>query len=141
MSRRLIQKEEVDLLLRIFLIMEKECSIRQRDQMVELEKAKTLNVHDYTLAKNVAEKLEEKYPGWLWAVHVMDGVVGVKSMRLSGNWGFVLHANKIENDYKVVVNAGGEILERYRQSRGKFNQTLYEDLDMDSKGRLNGDLH
>jgi hypothetical protein len=141
MSRRLIQKEEVDLLLLIFLIMEKECSIRQRDQMVELEKAKTLNVHDYTLAKNVAEKLEEKYPGWLWAVHVMDGVVGVKSMRLSGNWGFVLHANKIDNDYKVVVNAGGEILERYRQSRGKFNQTLYEDLDMDSKGRLNGDLH
>ena len=109
--------------------------------MVELEKAKTLNVHDYTLAKNVAEKLEEKYPGWLWAVHVMDGVVGVKSMRLSGNWGFLLHANKIDNDYKVVVNAGGEILERYRQSRGKFNQTLYEDLDMDSKGRLNGDLH
>ena len=141
MSRRLIQKEEVDLLLLIFLIMEKECSIRQRDQMVELEKAKTLNVHDYTLAKNVAEKLEEKYPGWLWAVHVMDGVVGVKSMRLSGNWGFLLHANKIDNDYKVVVNAGGEILERYRQSRGKFNQTLYEDLDMDSKGRLNGDLH
>ena len=140
MSRRLIQKEEVGPLLLIFLMMEKECSIRQRDQMVELEKAKTLNVHDYTLAKNVAEKLEEKYPGWLWADHVMDGVVGVKSMRLSGNWGFVLHANKIDNDYKVVVNAGGEILERYRQSRGKFNQTKYEDLKMDDRGRLNGDL-
>ena len=107
----------------------------------EVEKNEDFDVHDYTLAKNVAEHLEKKYPGWLWAVHVMDGVVGVKSMRLSGNWGFVLHANKIDNDYKVVVNAGGEILERYRQSRGKFNQTLYEDLDMDSKGRLNGDLH
>jgi len=141
MSRRLIQKEEVDLLLLIFLIMEKEYSIRQRDQMVELEKAETFNVQDFALAKNVAEKLEEKYPGWLWAVHVMDGVVGVKSMRLSGNWGFVLHADKIDNDYKVVVNAGGEILERYRQKRGKFNQTTYGDLEMDSKGRLNGDLH
>tara|TARA_Y100001951_G_C11151501_1_gene189478 strand:+ start:189 stop:614 length:426 start_codon:yes stop_codon:yes gene_type:complete len=141
MSRRLIREEEVDLLLLIFLIMEKECSIRQRDQMVELEKAETLNVYDYTLAKNVAEKLEEKYPGWLWAVHVMDGIVGVKSMRLSGNWGFILHADKIDNDYKAVVDAGGEILERYRQKRGKFNQTSYEDLDMDSKGRLNGDLH
>ena len=141
MSRRLIQKEEVDLLLLMFLIMEKEYSIRQRDQMVELEKAETFNVQDFALAKNVAEKLEEKYPGWLWAVHVMDGVVGVKSMRLSGNWGFVLHADKIDNDYKVVVNAGGEILERYRQKRGKFNQTTYGDLEMDSKGRLNGDLH
>ena len=122
-------------------MMEKENFIKQRDQIVELEKAETFDVHDYTLAKNVAEKLEEKYPGWLWAVHVMDGVVGVKSMRLSGQWGFVLHADKIDNDYKAVVNAGGEILERYRQHRGKFNQTKYEDLEMDNRGRLNGDLH
>tara|TARA_R100001132_G_scaffold24412_1_gene23594 strand:+ start:245 stop:571 length:327 start_codon:yes stop_codon:yes gene_type:complete len=108
---------------------------------VELEKSETYDVNDYTLAKNVAEKLEEKYPGWLWAVHVMDGVVGVKSMRLSGNWGFILHADKIDNDYRAVVNAGGEILERYRQHRGKFNQTKYADLEMDQHGRLNGDLH
>jgi len=123
------------------LIRVKEFFIKERGRLVELEKAEKFNVHDYSLAKNVAEKLEEKYPGWLWAVHVMDGIVGVKSMRLSGNWGFILHANKIDNDYKVVVDAGGEILERYRQKRGKFNQTTYEDLDMDSKGRLNGDLH
>ena len=108
--------------------------------MQEIEKNLKFIGQDHTLAKNVAEHLEKIYPGWLWAVHVMDGVVGVKSMRLSGNWGFVLHANKIDNDYKVVVNAGGEILERYRQSRGKFNQTKYEDLKMDDRGRLNGDL-
>jgi len=108
---------------------------------VELEKANKHNINDYTLAKNFAEKLEEKYPGWLWAVHVMDGVIGVKSMRLSGQWGFILHADKIDNDYKVVVHAGGEILERYRQNRGRFNQMKYEDLEMDSQGRLNGDLH
>ena len=108
---------------------------------MELEKANDFNIHDHTLAKNVAEKLEEKYPGWLWAVHVMDGVVGVKSLRLSGQWGFILHVDKIDNDYKVVVNAGGEILERYRQHRGKFNQTKYADLEMDQYGRLNGDLH
>ena len=107
--------------------------------MVELEKAETFNVQDFALAKNVAEKLEEKYPGWLWAVHVMDGVVGVKSMRLSGNWGFILHEDKIDNDYKVVTSAGGEILERFRQQRGGFNNTLYNDLKMDSKGKLNGD--
>jgi len=123
------------------LIMAKEYFIKERGQIVELEKAETFNINDYTLAKNVAEKLEEKYPGWLWAVHVMDGVVGVKSMRLSGQWGFILHADKIDNDYKSVVNAGGEILERYRQNRGKFNQTKYEDLEMDHSGRLNGDLH
>lgn len=105
----------------------------------ETEKTEDFNVHDYTVAKNVAEHLEKKYPGWLWAVHVMDGVVGVKSMRLSGNWGFILHEDKIDNDYKVVTSAGGEILERFRQQRGGFNNTLYNDLKMDSKGKLNGD--
>ena len=107
----------------------------------EVEKNEDFNVHDYTLAKNVAEHLEKKYPGWLWAVHVMDGVGGVKSMRLSGNWGFILHEDKIDKNYKVVTNAGGEILERFRQQRGKFNNTLYNDLKMDDKGKLNGEYH
>ena len=107
----------------------------------EVEKNEDFNVHDYTLAKNVAEHLEKKYPGWLWAVHVMDGVVGVKSMRLSGNWGFILHEDKIDKNYKVVTNAGGEILERFRQQRGRFNNTLYNDLKMDDKGKLNGEYH
>jgi len=122
-------------------IMGKECFINQREEIVELEKSEQLSINDYTLAKNVAEKLEDKYPGWLWAVHVMDGVVGVKSLRLSGQWGFILHADKIDNDYRAVINAGGEILERFKQHRGKFNQTKYADLEMDEYGRLNGELH
>ncbi len=107
--------------------------------MSELERSNIFKLNDHILAKNIAEKLEEKYPGWFWAVHVMDGLVAVKSLRLSGNWGFVLHSDKIDNDYKKVVMAGGEILERFRQKRGKFNETLYNDLEMDSKGKLNGD--
>ncbi len=106
---------------------------------LDVAKADVFTATDHTLAKNVAEKLEEKYPGWLWAVNVMDGVLSVKSMRLSGNWGFVLHTDKIDNDYKMVVMAGGEILERFRQKRGEFNNTLYNDLVMDSTGKLNGD--
>jgi hypothetical protein len=39
----------------------------------------------------------------------------------------------------MVVMAGGEILERFRQKRGQFDDTLYHDLSMDSKGKLNGD--
>ena len=106
---------------------------------MEIEKGNTFMASDHMVAKNVAEHLEKKYPGWLWAVHVMDGVVGVKSMRLSGNWGFVLHEDKIDNDYIAVTNAGGEILERYRQHRSKFNPDTYMELEMDNKGQLNGD--
>jgi len=108
--------------------------------MQEIEKNLKFIAQDHTLAKNVAEHLEKKYPGWLWAVHVMDGVVGVKSMRLSGQWGFILHEDKIDNDYKSVTRAGGEILERYRQSTNGFNQTKYNDLVMDHRGQLNGDF-
>ena len=114
--------------------------IKGRDEMsFDIEKANIYSLNDHVLAKNVAETLEKNYPGWFWAVNVMDGVVTVKSLRLSGNWGFVIHADKIDNDYRIVVMAGGEILERFRQKRGKFNNTLYNDLEMNTKGQLDGD--
>jgi hypothetical protein len=113
-------------------------SLRKGTSM-ELERSDKFIVSDYTTAKNVAEHLEKKYPGWLWAVNTMDGVVTVKSMLLSGNWGFVLHEDKIDNDYKSVTLAGGEILERYKQHRSKFNQDRYMDLTMDHKNQLDGD--
>ena len=40
---------------------------------MELERNETFVASDYTTAKNVAEHLEKKYPGWLWAVNTMDG--------------------------------------------------------------------
>ena len=107
--------------------------------MQEVERANQFKLGDHMVAKNVAEVLEKKYPGWLWAVHADRGVVTVKSMLLSGNWGFLLHEDKIDNDYKTVVRAGGEILERYNQHRGRFNQPKYSDLSMDHKGQLTGD--
>ncbi len=51
-----------------------------------------------------------------------------------------MHSDKIDNDYKTVMRAGGEILERYNQKRGTFNQDRYSDLYMDDKGQLNGDF-
>jgi len=121
-----------------FILQKKET--KGRDEMsFDIEKANIFSLNDHTLAKNVAETLEKKYPGWFWAVNVMDGIVTVKSLRISGNWGFVMHADKIDNDYKMVVMAGGEILERFRQKRGKFNNTLYNDLNMDARGQLDGD--
>lgn len=108
---------------------------------MEIEKNLKFISHDHTVAKNVSEHLEKKYPGWLWAVHVMDGLVVVKSMRLSGNWGFVLHEDKIDNDYKAVTIAGGEILERFRQKTESFRKSedTYSELKVDSLGQLNGD--
>ena len=46
----------------------------------------------------------------------------ITCMELSGEWGFVIHHNKIDNDYKVIIRAGGEILERFRLSRVRLQQ-------------------
>ena len=45
-----------------------------------------------------------------------------------------------DSDYKMVVMAGGEILERFKQKREGFDSTKYNDLTMDAKGKLNGDF-
>ena len=58
---------------------------------MEIEKNLKFVAQEHTtLLRMLQNILKRKYPGWLWAVHVMDGTVVVKSMRLSGNWGFVL---------------------------------------------------
>ncbi len=52
---------------------------------MEIEKNLKFVAQEHTVAKNVAEHLEKKYPGWLWAVHVMDGTVVVKVVVWIGN--------------------------------------------------------
>lgn len=79
-------------------------------------------------SKNIADTLVKHYPGYLWAVQpYQDGTAyQVYCLNLSGKWGFVIHESKIDNDYKVVVNAGGEILERYRVSRERLHEDNFK---------------
>jgi hypothetical protein len=70
------------------------------------------------LAKNVGEHLHRHYPGHLWAVNVGGGVVTVQNLSLSGKWGFRIFENEIDPDYKCVMRAGGELLERFNLRRG-----------------------
>jgi hypothetical protein len=41
---------------------------------------------------------------------------------------------------KHVIRAGGEILERYRLSRGRFDEVQLSDLTMDFAGRIKADV-
>lgn len=101
--------------------------------------------NDILMAKEMAEALHAAYPGHLWAV-TCDGTVGfadVRNLALSGNWGFrvklkdIYSASQFKKD---VVRAGGELLERYRLSRGKFKQDEYQQLTPDHAGRFKADL-
>jgi len=79
---------------------------------------------DLILAKDIAETLNEHYPGHLWAVNVNSGVAIIKNLYISSAWGFVLHYNNIKGDAgyrkKRVIQAGGELLERANMKRGKY---------------------
>jgi hypothetical protein len=74
--------------------------------------------------RNIGEVLAKKYRDYTWMVQpYADGsAYQIYCVNLSGKWGFVIHANKIDNDYKAVIRAGGEILERFNLSRVKLNK-------------------
>lgn len=100
------------------------------------ELPKNLSACDEVLAKNVADTLNKHYPGHLWAVRIENSVVHVFNLALSGRWGFVLHKAKIDPEMKVVMRAGGEILERYRVSRGRMRPDEYSALKTDAIGNF-----
>jgi hypothetical protein len=88
---------------------------------------------DHTLAKDMAEALLAAYPGHLWAVSAdsTTGMCDIRDLLLSGEYGYRL---KIPNIYSAsafkadVVRAGGEILERFSLSRGRFDEGQYSGL-------------
>jgi hypothetical protein len=101
--------------------------------------------NDILMSKEMAEALHAAYPGHMWAVAV-DGSIGfadVRNLALSGSWGFRI---KLDNIYsgssfkRDVIRAGGELLERYRMSRGKFRADEYAILQTDHAGRHKADL-
>lgn len=98
---------------------------------------------DLTLSRQVGEVLEKHYPGHAWAVHAdtNGGVLLIQNLALHGVWGFQLRLTDVYSDpsLRSVVNAGGELLERYRMRRGKFNEDLWRDAPRDIKGQLVGD--
>lgn len=98
---------------------------------------------DVRLSRQIGEVLEKHYPGYMWAVHANTegGVADIHNLALHGLWGFRLKLSKVMSDpsLKCVVDAGGELLERYNMKRGKFNEDHWRDAPRDVSGQLVGD--
>lgn len=83
-----------------------------------------LRAYEEGLCKTLFEKLWEHYPGYNWQVKV-DAKQGIATIRIPILMGptlsYVLHLDKLASDpaLRAVVMAGGEILERWRISRGR----------------------
>lgn len=102
------------------------------NHMIDITDNPGVKVNDLVTARNIAETLHKHYPGHLWAVTCEGekGIATVRNMSLSGNWGFILKLKDVYADgrLKCVTGAGGEILERFRLSRGRANRDRIDEL-------------
>jgi hypothetical protein len=76
---------------------------------------------DMGMAKDIAETLFAKYPGYMWGVSVISGVAVIKCLNVSSLYGYILKYKDIKDDAgfreKEIIRAGGEILERANMAR------------------------
>ena len=92
--------------------------------VVDDPKKLKLSAQGQGIAKFMAAVLEKHFPGWAWGITVDErgGVAHVFAMELSGEMGYTLLLDDLQNagrfDWKMILMAGGEILERYGIPRG-----------------------
>lgn len=72
---------------------------------------------DIACAKSCMELLQKHYPGWWWKVVAdsQQGIVTINIPILMGNWVFNIRGTELSE--RMVIRAGGEILERFRLPR------------------------
>lgn len=91
------------------------------------------------LCKQVAEALEEHYPGWGWIVYPQGhGCIVVQCAQMMGRWGFDLRPGRgysASQWKREAIMAGGELLERYGMPRRGFKECMLRDLRYDIAGR------
>jgi hypothetical protein len=97
------------------------------------------------LAKDIADYLEKEYNGWLWAIEVNSkgGTFNIRSLRLSGEWGYVGKLAWVDDPVarkRIVLAGAGEILERYGMKAGTYNHEAWANGPRDLAGRPKPDL-
>lgn len=95
------------------------------------EAADQSNASDFLLAKEAADTLNTAYPGHLWAISVDGGMLSIRNLMLSADWGYRLKVPLIYSASAFLADvkrAGGEILERFQMARGRFDEARYAGL-------------
>lgn len=86
--------------------------------------------YDLWLAKRVYTKLIELYPGHLWAVQsdCKQHIIKIGLPILMGvKWWYCINLRQTELSDRVIMIGGGEILEMYRQKRGRIDVGAFLD--------------
>lgn len=94
---------------------------------------------DERLSHDLAQVLTTTYPGYSWGVHVNSrgGVVNILNLTFSGEMGYRFKIRKLDTDLpRLVMRAGGEILERFDHPRRRFDADIHRALPRDFRGRI-----
>ena len=91
----------------------------------EIDERDPFQAADLTLAGRVADAIQRHYPGHPWMIEVSheQGVVMISIPLFTGRHKHVIHIKTLKSDpaLRKCINAAGEILERYRIPRNRFN--------------------
>lgn len=118
---------------------------RQRElEMQMTPEEQKLRLQDMQLAAAVGNELVRHYPGHGWQVEsdIANGVVKIFNCHMSGLTGYLLHTSKIDfsSFSHTIMMVGGEMLDRFGLSRGKFNEEEVLNVQRDHTGSAKVDL-
>lgn len=85
--------------------------------------------HNKAISDLIGSKLATMYPGYQWRVEVYGGIADVSCVHASGRAGFTF--NLVKNglpDHADIMQAGGQVLERFNLNRRAFDEAEYRSL-------------
>ncbi len=99
-----------------------------------------INANDFVTAKMVGDDLNRHYPGHLWAINCQwqQGVLTIQNLNFPAKYGYQIRLVDSYSASELLRRAklaAGEILERYRMRRGRFDLDVWENLPT-----LHGDI-
>jgi hypothetical protein len=107
-----------------------------KPNMKEAAEKRKEEIYENKICAIVGQEMEKLYPGWRWWIEcrIKTGLVAVRNLDLDGDYGcYIPILNILHNpDSKMLMRAGGEILERYKQDRAK--RRGYIDVERDIRG-------
>ena len=92
------------------------------------------------ICRTALARLHAAYPHHDWGAEVDGGFLVIRHRRLTGKYGYRINLFETHDIDAATRDAGGEILERYRQPRAAPNGDRIQDIQRDNLGVLRPDL-
>jgi len=93
---------------------------------------------DQAACKRAIAVLFKHYPGHSWYVTIEGGIMNIRSMNLSSNWGYRKLMSELgpspEEFDRPITQAGGEVLERFGLAASALDIKVYQELPRDLRG-------